>query len=217
MKILGIVCSPRKMGNTEILVKEALVGARESGATAELISVRGKNLQPCDGCLSCRKTGKCHIKDDMFLFHKEMLEADGILLGSPVYFWTISAQAKIIIDRSLCLRYPFLKLANKVGASITVSGRHGCFNVFTLFTLFFAGNHMLPTDLFVDGLAEEKGAVKKDPYAMRGAYELGKLIVSIAEKRFTYPTEYGTAFYRHVKEKFNVEVCPSELYGRRIE
>ncbi len=212
MKILGVVCSPRKMGNTEILTHEALAGARERGSQTELITVHGKNLQPCDGCLSCRKTEKCHIQDDMHLFHEKMFEADGIILGSPVYFWTVTAQAKMIMDRSLCLRYPFLKLANKVGGSITVSGRHGCFNVYTLFTLFFAGNHMIPTDLVVDGFAEDKGAVRNDTYAMKGAYELGKLMVSIAEQRDTYPEEYRTAFYRHVKEKHGVKICPSELY-----
>ena len=212
MKILSIVCSPRKMGNTEILTNEALSGAREQGAETELISVRGKNLQPCDGCFSCQKQEKCHIQDDMNFFHEKMLEADGIILASPVYFWTVTAQAKLIMDRSLCLRYPFLKLANKVGGSITVSGRHGCFNVYTLFTLFFAGNHMIPTDLMVDGFAEDKGAVRKDGYAMKGAYELGRLITSIVDRRNNYPEEYRSAFYRHVKEKYGVKSCPTDMY-----
>ena len=65
MKVLGIVCSPRRRGNTEILVDEALASAKDSGAEVELVTVSGKNIAPCDGCESCIITGKCRIEDDM--------------------------------------------------------------------------------------------------------------------------------------------------------
>ena len=64
MKILGISFSPRKEGNTVAMLKEALAAAKKEGAEVELYSVAGKNIQPCDGCWGCTKTGKCHIKDD---------------------------------------------------------------------------------------------------------------------------------------------------------
>ena len=88
MKILGIVCSPRSGGNTEILVRKALESAEKEGAEVEAWSVAGKDLKPCDHCLSCIKTGQCHIKDDMQALYPKMIEADGIVLGSPVYFWS---------------------------------------------------------------------------------------------------------------------------------
>ena len=64
MKILGVSFSPRKEGNTVAMLNEALAAAKKDGAEVELYSVAGKNIQPCDGCWGCTKTGKCHIKDD---------------------------------------------------------------------------------------------------------------------------------------------------------
>jgi multimeric flavodoxin WrbA len=61
MKVLGIVCSPRKGGNTEILVQEALAGAKESGAEIELLRIREMKIGPCDGCMTCYQTGECRI------------------------------------------------------------------------------------------------------------------------------------------------------------
>ena len=66
MKVLGIACSPRKGGNTEIMMKEALAGARSYGAETELWTTAGKDLKPCDGCETCvKRHGECHIEDDM--------------------------------------------------------------------------------------------------------------------------------------------------------
>ena len=99
MKILGLLCSPRKEGNTEVLLTEALQGAQQEGAEIELYSVLGKNIQPCDGCRACNKTAECHIQDDMQELYKKLLEADGIIYAVPVYFYSLTAQAKAIIDR----------------------------------------------------------------------------------------------------------------------
>ena len=96
MNIIGIACSPRKDGNTDILIKEALAGAKDSGAKTELITIRDNEIKPCDGCGSCVNTGICHIKDDMQIIYKKMLDADGIILATPVYFWTVSGQAKVL-------------------------------------------------------------------------------------------------------------------------
>ena len=83
MKVLGIVCSPRKGGNTEILVREALEGAGEVGGETELILVADKNIAPCDACDTCRETGVCRIKDDMQPIYQQLDQADGIILGTP--------------------------------------------------------------------------------------------------------------------------------------
>jgi multimeric flavodoxin WrbA len=102
MKILGIVCSPRKDGNTEILVEEALKTAREVGADTDIFLVAGKTISGCQACYSCRETGKCKIDDDMQPLFDKMEWADAIIFASPVYFHSCTAQAKAIIDRTFC-------------------------------------------------------------------------------------------------------------------
>ncbi len=101
MKILGVVGSPRKGGNTEIMVEEALATAREAGAETELVLIAGKKIAGCDGCDTCRKTMACHIKDDMQTIYKQLEAADGIIFGTPVYFGSVPSQAKAIIDAFL--------------------------------------------------------------------------------------------------------------------
>ena len=100
MKVLGIVCSPTAGGNAETLVRESLVGAAEKGAETDLISFASMNVKPCDGCRSCTKTGECVIDDDMKDVYPKLLSADGIIIGTPVYFWTVTAQAKLLMDRT---------------------------------------------------------------------------------------------------------------------
>ena len=99
MKVIGICCSPRKGANTEILVNESLKGSLESGAETELLTIAKKDIKPCDGCGLCIKKGECHIKDDMQNIYQKISEADGIIFGTPVYYYSMCAQAKIIIDR----------------------------------------------------------------------------------------------------------------------
>ena len=91
MKVIGIVSSPRKGGNTEILVREALKAAREAGAETELVSVAKKSISPCDGCGACEKNGICKIKDDMQVIYQQLESADGIVFGTPVYFLNVTA------------------------------------------------------------------------------------------------------------------------------
>jgi len=179
LKILGIVCSPRSGGNTEILVRKALESAEKEGAEVEAWSVAGKDLKPCDHCLSCIKTGQCHIKDDMQALYPKMIEADGIILGSPVYFWSITAQAKTVIDRTYALRRPTNRLEGKVGGAIAVAGRRGQVEALTVMNNFFLGQGMIPAGLGVDGRGSEKGDIEKDERAMTGAAGLGRRIVQL--------------------------------------
>ncbi|MBP2644876.1 MAG: putative NADPH-dependent reductase [Firmicutes bacterium] len=106
MKILGISCG-RKMSNTEILVKEALMGAQERGADVELVRLQDLNLKPCTGCNACvidlfekGGAGNCILKNDDFPFIDEkIMECDGLILGSPIYEKTPSGQLKVLNDR----------------------------------------------------------------------------------------------------------------------
>ena len=158
MKILGIVCSPRKGGNTEILVKEALDAIKEMGMETELILLADKNIAPCDGCNRCMNDGVCKIKDDMQNVYQQLELADGIIFGTPVYFNNVSAQAKMVIDRT----YAFLgtrKLRGKVAATLIAVRRVGAGQVMSLMYSFFNVHRMVIAGGGV-GYGVEKGDVK---------------------------------------------------------
>jgi multimeric flavodoxin WrbA len=99
MKVLGIYGSPRKGGNTDILLDEALKGAASEGA--EVTSIRCCNLKlaGCLECGGCDNTGECVQDDDMQLVYPKLLEADVIILASPIFFYGLTSQAKALIDR----------------------------------------------------------------------------------------------------------------------
>src|SRR5512136_653761 len=125
MKILGLCCSPRRQGNTEVLLEVALQGAVEEGAEVELYAVAGKNIKPCVGCRACGDTGECAVKDDMQGLYNKLLSSDGIIFGTPIYFYSMTAQAKTVIDRTIALTHPHRSLANKVGGVVVVAGSMG--------------------------------------------------------------------------------------------
>lgn len=203
MKILGLSCSPRRGGNTEILINEALLGSSEMGAEIELLSVAGKELKPCDGCWSCSETGKCHIKDDMPVVFNKLLEADGIIIGCPSYHMNITAQAKAILDRSVSLA----GMQNKVGAPIGVCSRQGGWNVISTLYLWFIEKHMFYAD-HVMGLAMDKERIRADKRAMKGAWELGKQVVALVNQGLQWPEEYHGSLFADVVRKYGLEFTP---------
>lgn len=99
MKVLAFYGSPRLHGNSDLLLEEALKPAKESGH--EIISFRlnTMNIKPCQNCGGCDKTGKCVINDDMTYVYSAIREADRIIVSSPIFFFALSAQTKIMIDR----------------------------------------------------------------------------------------------------------------------
>jgi multimeric flavodoxin WrbA len=181
MKVIGIVCSPRKEGNTEIVVDEALAGAAEKGAETELLSLGGLNISPCTACEDCAKTGVCTIEDDMKPIYPKLVLADGIVIGTPVYFWTVSAQTKLLIDRTYALRGG--KLGGKVCGGIAVAGRRGTTNALALLNMFFLGQGMRPVSNGVSAYASVKGGVRKDERGMSTARVLGRRIAEIIAQK----------------------------------
>ncbi len=99
MKIVVLLGSPRKNGNTETLVRAAVGPIEQDGGSVEYIRLNDLNLRPCQGCGGCDKTGSCVIKDDMTDIYSVVDGADRIFLVSPVYFYGLSAQCKIFGDR----------------------------------------------------------------------------------------------------------------------
>ena len=159
MKVLGIVCSPRKGGNTEIMVTEALAAAQEAGAETNLFTVSGKNIAPCDGCGACLKSGVCKIKDDMQPLYQELLAADGIVFGTPVYWNNVSAQAKTIMDRTYAFRQT-RPLRGKVAAGVVALRRIGAGQVLSLLYSYFVAQRMIIVGGGV-GFGRDKGEVRE--------------------------------------------------------
>jgi len=198
VKILAISCSPRKQGNTEILLGEALKGAQYEGAEVELFSVAGKAIAPCDACDSCRKKGVCHIKDDMQELYDKMLEADGIIFGTPIYFYNMAAQCKAVMDRTIALNHPEKNLANKVGGIVVVAASLGNIDAVKDLYFYFVSRRMLAAS-YVAAYGMAKGDVKSLEKCMKAAYDLGRQVARLAAMDFKYPSDlmlpsiaYGT-------------------------
>ncbi|MBM4349632.1 MAG: flavodoxin family protein, partial [Deltaproteobacteria bacterium] len=103
MKVLGIFGSPRRGGNTEVLLEEVLKGAEREGAKTDRIYLTDYAITPCKECHGCDQTGQCVILDDMEKIYPKLLESDIIFLGSPIFFYGVTAWAKALIDRSQAL------------------------------------------------------------------------------------------------------------------
>ncbi len=173
---------PRLRGNTEILVREALAKAQEAGAEVELVTLAGKTIAPCDGCRSCLETKECRIKDDMQYIYPKLLAADGIIFGTPVYFWTVSAQAKALIDRTYVLYGRTevgadRRLRNKVAGVIVTPSREGGTSAISVFSSFLTLQRMTMAGSAMGFGGREKGKVRQDEKGMTAAAALGRTIV----------------------------------------
>ena len=189
MKILAISCSPNKEGNTVALLNQALDGARNEGSETELFTVAGKTIEPCRGCWACRDTGECVIDDDMHDLYGKMAEADGLLLGAPIYLYGMSAQCKIVIDRTVALSTPAKShLANKVGAAVVVAGSLGLVDALKDIYFFYVTRQMVPAN-FVAAYAVSPGEVQNLEKCMKATFDLGRQMVLIARKKFEYPQD----------------------------
>ena len=206
MKVLGIVCSPRKGGNTEIMMNEAMAGARSYGAETELWTVAGKELKPCDACGYClKKEGECHIKDDMQELYPKIIAADGIIFGSPSYYRSLTAQAKIVMDRMWGLVHNRDVLVNKVAGVISVASARGHEGVWAPFNSFIQFRHMISTD-HAYGFAGGKGDIRKDRFGMKSSEELGKMVASVIKQQFRWPEEYRRPIYRILSEDYGISL-----------
>jgi len=187
MKVLGIMGSPRRRSNTDILLDKALEGVREAGAEVEKVLVSKLKISPCLEIYACRKDGDCAIKDDMQLLYKKLLEADHVIFASPMFFYGITSQAKAIIDRcqALWVRRHVLGMGkedNRVrrGAFISVGATQGkkLFDgaVLTVKYFFDAIGVKYSGDLLVRGI-DKKGQIEEHPEALEDAFRLGQELV----------------------------------------
>ena len=105
-RVLGVVGSPRKNGNTHLLVSTVLAGAREQGADTKLVLLGKRKIVECDGCHTCWEKGRCYHDDDMRKLHKRVAKTDVIVFGTPVYWYGPTVVMKAFLDRFVYFNGP---------------------------------------------------------------------------------------------------------------
>ena len=188
MKVVGIVGSTRLGGNTEILTNIALDEIKKEGIETELISLAGKKIEPCDGCRACLETGRCHFSDDFEQIYAKMVEADGIILASPVYYGAASPQIVGLISRFYSKRDKPLR--RKVGGPIVVARRAGQNFTFAQLIFFFMIQEMIvPGSSYWNvAFGRLKGDVLKDEEGTNTIKTFGKNIAWLLKKLKTDKT-----------------------------
>ena len=191
MKVLGILGSPRREGNTEILLDEALRGASDHGGLCEKIILRDLRITPCLEIYKCAEDGVCAIQDEMQGLFPKIIQAERLLLASPIFFYSVPALAKAMIDRcqslwakKYILKLPVSPIAERKGVFISVAATRGkkLFDGVRLTVKYFfdAIDVAYSDELFVRG-ADEKGEVRDQPEALKAAYDLGQRLVTDKE------------------------------------
>lgn len=184
-KVLVILGSPRKKGNSALLAEQIAKGARSAGAKVETVFLHGLNISPCKSCYACQKPGSkgCSIKDDMQKLYNNMLGAHAWVVASPVYWFNMSAQTKIWMDR--CFALPAHGIDPFSGKRIAIAMSYGgedpfdsgCVNALRTFqdSFGFVGASIVG---MVYGSAMGAGEIEANKALMIKAEELGQKLVS---------------------------------------
>jgi len=188
VRVLGIMGSPRRHSNTEILLDKALEGATDAGAEIEKVLVSRLKISPCLEIYACLKDGNCAIRDDMQALYDKLVEADHIVFASPIFFYGVTGQAKALIDRcqALWARRHVLGMGKedkrvRRGVFISVGATQGekLFDgaVLTVKYFFDAIGVKYSGDLLIRGI-DNKAQIKEHPTALEDAFRLGQELVS---------------------------------------
>lgn len=178
MKVLAINSSARKDGNTAILINRVFEELNKEGIETEMIQLAGEIIEPCKACWACGGQGNCvHRKDQFRDIFDKMKEADGILLGSPVYSANISANMQALLERAavVCDMNPGL-LTHKVGAAVVAVRRGGALNAVDAMHHFFLNHEMYVVGSTYWNMAygQLPGDVEKDAEGLSNMENLGK-------------------------------------------
>ena len=182
MKVVAINGSPRKGGNTEILLRKALEPIAEAGIETELIQIGGQQVHGCHACYQCKKNqnSRCAIDTDVVNeFIGKMIEADGIILGSPTYFADMTSEMKALIDRAgFVARANGNLFSRKIGAAVVVNRRGGATSVMdSINHMFLMSRMIVPGSTYWNfGVGLNKGDVENDAEALENMKDLGETI-----------------------------------------
>ena len=186
MKVLAISGSPRKKGNTMTLLERALGILESKGFETELISLADKKIEPCNACMACNGKPECAIKDDFDFIYRKMLEADGLIIGSPVYFGSATPETMALLDRAgYVARKNGNLFSRKVGGPVVVARRAGQNFTFAQLLMWFMINGLVvPGSSYwnisfgshsCDVEKDEEGIKTLDNFAINIAWLLEKL------------------------------------------
>lgn len=207
-KVLAINGSPRKDGNTSILIRTILGEMEKAGIETETIQIGGKKIHGCTACMKCfeNQDGKCIIDNDMVnSIIQKMRDADGIILGSPVYFLDVTSEIKALIDRVGFVSYANgFPLRNKVGNVAVAVRRAGASRTADTMLHFLLANDMIVPGLPVIGMGREIGDVERDEEGLDRAKHLGQTMAQLLNhfKKHPLPAPTPTkADGRMIKKK----------------
>ncbi len=187
-KVVVILGSPRKKGNSTILARRVIRGVESEGAKAETVYLNGLNIKPCQACYACKKkdASGCAVKDDMQSLFPKLIEADAWVIASPVYWFTMSAQTKLFMDRCFALYNEDAEKSQLHRKRIAIAMSYGdadpfssgCVNALRSFqdAYNYAGAKIVG---MVYGSAEEPGEIASNTELMKRAEELGKNLVAV--------------------------------------
>ena len=188
MKVVAFNGSARKDGNTSILIGYVFRELEKEGIETELIQLSGSRIHGCIACMKCfeNKDRRCSVKDDIAnVCIEKMLDADGIILGSPTYFANVSTEMKALIDRAgMVARANNDMLARKVGAAVVAVRRAGSIHVFNSMNhFFFIGQMIVPGSSYWNlGMGRQKGEVEKDEEGIQTMKNLGRNMAWLMKK-----------------------------------
>jgi multimeric flavodoxin WrbA len=197
MEVLAVNGSARKDGNTAILLNYVLAELRNEGIETELIQLAGKKIHGCTAWRKCwdNRDRRCSVKDDMVNeCIEKMIEADGIVLGSPTYFSDVTPEMKALIDRSgYVSRANDFLFKRKVGAAVVAVRRAGAIHAFDTINHFFLISQMIiPGSIYWNiGIGREKGEVEKDEEGIETMKALGRNIAWLL-KNLPQKQPYGS-------------------------
>ena len=184
-KVLVLLGSPRRKGNSAVLAEQIAKGARSGKATVETVYLQGKNIAPCKACMGCRKNGStgCAIRDDMQEIYPKLIESDSWVIASPVYSFMMSAQTKIFMDR--CYGLPAYGKNPYAGKKIAIAMAYGgedpfdsgCVNALRTFQDAYAYKNV-PIVGMVYGSARDAGEIRSNEKVMQEAFDLGRKLVA---------------------------------------
>jgi multimeric flavodoxin WrbA len=188
MKVTAFNGSARKQGNTAILIKHVFGELEKEGIETELIELAGSKIQGCTACYKCfdKKDGHCAVKNDIVNdCIDKMVEADGIILGSPTYFADITSEMKALIERSgMTAGANGSMFKRKVGAAVIAVRRGGAIHAFDSINHFFHINQMiLPgSSYWYMGIGRQIGEVEEDEEGVRTMKNLGENMAWLLKK-----------------------------------
>ena len=187
MYVIAVNGSPRKGGNTDILLNRVLEPLAKAGWETELVQVGGRNIRGCQACYQCfeRKNGQCAMDNDVFNpVVEKLFKADAMIFGSPTYFADVSAEMKALLDRA-----GLVALANgrafkgKIGAAVVAVRRGGATHVYDTINHMFLMNQMIiPGSVYWNmGYGRDKGEVEKDAEGLGNMKNLGQIIAWLGQ------------------------------------